>query len=77
MLKDFFQFKLLTLGTGTRKYIEKLKKKKKKKSFWLGFQRSNGKCSSELYSKPSQITKMECFRKYLQKKLRFRDLNGF
>ena len=29
MLKDFFQFKLLTLGTGTRKYIEKLKKKKK------------------------------------------------
>lgn len=28
MLKDFFQFKLLTLGTGTRKYIEKLKKKK-------------------------------------------------
>ena len=76
MLKDFFQFKLLTLGTGTRKYIEKLKKKKKK-SFWLGFQRSTGKCSSELYSKPSQITKMECFRKYLQKKLRFRDLNGF
>lgn len=27
MLKEFFQFKFLTLGTGTRKYIEKLKKK--------------------------------------------------
>lgn len=74
MLKDFFQFKLLHLALEPGSILRNWKKKK---SFWLGFQRSNGKCSSELYSKPSQITKMECFRKYLQKKLRFRDLNGF
>lgn len=72
MLKEFFQFKFLTLGTGTRKYIEKLKKKK---SFWLGFRRSNGKCSSELYSKPSQ--KDRVFPKIFAKKFRFRYLNGF
>ena len=62
MLKEFFQFKFLTLGTGTRKYIEKLKKKNR---FGQVFGALTGNVVQSCIQNPAK--KIGCFRKYLQK----------